>query len=258
MPNNIVGSVCSLASFLLCSSHVVHAKESSSGLQTLLPPGAKIIETADLRAVALKPRMMVLWMLNPSRNSGGPEYCGTSVHGAYYEGPTRLSLVDASTSRLLNTVKILGRGENGVGMADRFQIPYLVSGAYWRVPHLDREGRGGPEILDLRDYTGEGIPAGFVLFMYDACGIVSTSVLGYERSSDRVVQYQVDVSDESGRHREFWVGQVFATKPARPGAWAFNWRPGHGSDYTLNETVSFDSSARIFRQKETVSRPGRN
>jgi len=35
--------------------------------------GAKVIETADVSAIAKKPRVLVLWMVNPTRRVGTPE-----------------------------------------------------------------------------------------------------------------------------------------------------------------------------------------
>lgn len=223
--------------------------------QKLLPVGARVIETADVTAIAGRPRTMVLWMERPARHSGGPEYCGTSVHGDFFEGPTRLSLLSPGDPSLINTIDILGRGTDGVGARDSFQIPFFVSNDYYHVPRPNASGRGTPEILHLQDFTGDGELAQFVLFMYDACGIVSTSVLGYAQQSDRVVQYPVEVTDAGGKHVESWVEQIFATKAVQPGRWKFSWRPGHGSEEILNEDVSFDRAKQVFVEKHTTSRP---
>ena len=175
-------------------------------VQALLPAEAKIIETADLTKATGKPRALILWMLRPTKHSGGEEYCGTTVDGDYWEGPARLSLMDSTAARLLNTVAISGRG-------DSFRLPFFVSSTYYHVPHANAEKKGTPEILYLQDLTGRGVASEFVLFMYDACGIVSTGVSGYDARSDRVLQYPVEVQKADGKHAGLWAEQIFATKP---------------------------------------------
>jgi hypothetical protein len=232
---------------------ILSAQRSVNAVQRLLPVKAKVIETADVTAIAGKARMMVLWMDHAEVHNTGEEYCGTSVHGSdVYVGPTRLSLVDSATPRLINTVKILGRGSDGQGTEDSFLLPALVSNDYYYVPHLNSSGRGVPQILHLQDLTGSGTAAEFVLFMYDACGIASTSVLGYQTRSDRVVQYHVQVN---GAGTDLWVEQVFATKPVAPGHWNFSWGPGHGSDDIIHEDVRFDRNKQMFVDTQTVSQP---
>ena len=184
-------------------------------------------------------------MLRPTKHSGGEEYCGTTVDGDYWEGPARLSLMDSTAARLLNTVAISGRG-------DSFRLPFFVSSTYYHVPHANAEKKGTPEILYLQDLTGRGVASEFVLFMYDACGIVSTGVSGYDARSDRVLQYPVEVQKADGKHAGLWAEQIFATKPARPGYWNFTWAPGHGAEYSVHEEVSFDASRQTFVEKQTI------
>lgn len=246
-----------VTSFCVLTTALAAQNASLDGVQRLLPAGAKVIETADLISVVGKPRALVLWMEHPTRHNGGEEYCGTDVHGHYWEGPARLSLVDSARHVLTNTVKILGRGSDNKDQ-DLFWLPFFVSDVYYYVPHPDAQNRGFPNLLNLRDLTGDGVAAEFVLFMYDACGIVSTSVLGYSPTLDRAIQYPVEVF-EDGHKPEFqmWVEQVFATKPIRPGNWSFSWNPGHGMEnYTIPEEVSFDSRRQVFvdRRKTTQSR----
>ena len=57
----------------------------AQSFEKLLPKGAVVIESADVSGIAQKPRVLVLWMLNPQKRNGGPEYCGTVVDGDYDE-----------------------------------------------------------------------------------------------------------------------------------------------------------------------------
>ncbi len=240
------------------SSRMIQAPPAKP-LESLLPAGAKIIEKVDLAAVPGKHRSFVLWMLSPSDVSRG-QNCAASVYGDFWSGPTRLSLIDPTVPSLINTVNITSDAD------DRFSIPYWVAdrGAYY-VPHpTDRrtdaagntEADGSPQILRLKDFTGSGIAAESSLFAYQACGIVSSGVFGYQQSPTKVVKYPIEVHDAGGTHMQEWVAKVFSIDPVRPGHWNFTWAMGHGSDAKLHEEVSFDPSRQMFVESETSIEPG--
>jgi hypothetical protein len=193
----------------------------AGSLQALLPTGAEIIETADLTAIARKPRTIVLWMLYPQRNlddkanknqEGG--YCSDIIHGdfgKFWRGPTRLSLIDLREMKLINTIEV---HEGCDTCDDSFRIPLCVRNS--------NSGRGGRPNLDLRDLTGEGLNADFTLLTFEAYGLASTGAFGYE---------------------------VFAKGALRPGHWSFTSAPGHGDPATYVEEVSFDRVRRVFVQE---------
>jgi hypothetical protein len=67
------------------------------------------------------------------------------------------------------------------------------------------------------------------------------------------VQYIIEVSKEKRKPKlQFWVDQVFAKKPNRPGYWDFNWEPGHGTDVFIREQVSFDKARQLFVDKQKI------
>jgi hypothetical protein len=214
----------------------------------LLATGAKIIETANPTTNVGKIRVFVLWMQQPKKVVRDPDvgYCGDDVYGDHWFGPTRLSLVDVTDGRILNTIKIVGPAFIG-DPADSFRLPYFVSNTYYYVPRVNSKGEGKPQVLRLRDLTGDGVADEFVMFMYGACGIAETSVFGYDQRSDRALQYPVEVrSGNDAPETEFWVDQIFAKKPNRPGHWSFTWEPGHGSEDIIHEEVSFDPVRQVF------------
>jgi hypothetical protein len=222
----------------------VAAQQTTAVLEKLLPPGAKIIEAADLTTIAKKPRVMALWIDRPVRESTGEWWCGTAAYGKEaYNGPLRLSLLDPASRKLINTLEIEAWGPG------RLQIPALVSDGLYRVPRPDKNGDGVPEIMHLGDFTGEGLRAQFPLFMFEACGIFSGAVLGYQRQTDRVVWYRIQNRDGVSDSME----QVFAYKPVSPGHWDFNWEPRHGSDEVIHEEVTFDRKQQMFAEKRTVT-----
>lgn len=223
---------------------------SGNAVAGFLPPGAKVIETAEISKTVGRPRTLVLWMMKPVWQNTGEEYCGTAVHGVYDGvGQARLSLIDSANAKLINTIKIHSGCPRCVPARpdDLFLLPAVSKfpGSYYAIPHPGKDGTGIPRILALRDYTGNGVVAEFPVFEYEACGIVNTSLLGYQPKSDKVVQYQLD----SGG---FWVDQVFARAPVRPSYWKFTWEPRHGSDDIVDVDVSFDKGRQIFVDKTTV------
>jgi hypothetical protein len=230
------------AFFLLFIARALVAQSASDPIAALLPSGAKVIETADLTAAAHKSRTLVLWMLDDTRHENEDEYCGTPVYGDYWEGRARLSLIDPSAHRLLATVNITAGGA-----ADTFSIPFRVGNAYYHVRN------GTPELLHLRDFTGDGVAAEVVFFDYVACGIVSGSVFGYRPDEDTVVEYPIEIRTAGKTTEAQWLDQVFSSKPVRPGVWSHTWRPGHGSDAIIHDDVTFDRARQLFIDRRRVT-----
>jgi len=194
-------------------------------------------------------------LANPKEEARKPGlgYCGDSVYGDHWLGPTSLSLVNLAGPMLLNTVEITGPAFMS-DPAESFRLPFFVANYYYTVPKIGSNREGVPRILNLRDLTGDGIAAEFVLFMYGACGIVPTGVFGYSQQADRAVWYAIEVSDGKQKAAvQFWVDQVFARKPVRPGYWDFKWDPGHGADVTIRDQVSFDAARQLFVIKQTTT-----
>ncbi len=239
------------SSFLL----VITSLAAAQSLEKLLPDGARIIETANVSAVANKSRLLVLWMVTPSRHvRGAGGYCGDAIYGDYWEGPTRLSLVDSQRNSVINTVKIK-IDEEWTGRKDSFMIPFFVSNAHYTVPTRNSRNEGVPKILDLKDYTGEGLALEFPLFAYEVCGLSDTGLFGYSLSSDRALQYPVVTDARRKAATGSWVPQVFATQPISPGHWKFTWGPGHGVDDLIDEDVTFDRVTQRFISKSVVRHP---
>jgi len=232
--------------------------QNLGSLRDLLPADGQVIEIADLTKTVGKPRVLVLWMLRPKKNVTSKDgyYCGTAVHGDFWKGPTRLSLIDPVKHGLINTIKIRFDEARRPPIDDEFWIPFSVGNSYYFVPRVTGDGNGKPEILHFRDFTGEGLAAQFPLFIYDACGLVTSSVFGYSLALDRAIQYPVLVTTK-GEHptEETWVQQVFAATPASPGQWKFIWQPGHGSDDTIDEEVSFDRAHQRFVERRNLVQP---
>jgi hypothetical protein len=200
-----------------------------------IPPGAQIIETKDISGIVGKKRQLVLWMTDAVKVHEPYEYCGTSVYGDYWQGTGALSVVDAESREVISTIGL-----------NRIQLPFYVGDFYYYVPRADQQHKGMPELLHLSDITGEGLPLQFLVFDYEACGIASAQVFGYRATTDKVVQYQIEVVEGPSRHKESSVDNIFNHEPVRPGYWNFRWQPGHGSDDTYHEIVRFDPKRQLF------------
>src|ERR1700753_2632705 len=100
-------------SFLILATILSFAFAAQAQNMYPLPPGAKIIETQ-----AVKPnRALVLWMIDPKKNPrmGGTDdiySCPDYTRGSYYEGKTRVSLINTKAQSVINTIEINKDGED--------------------------------------------------------------------------------------------------------------------------------------------------
>jgi len=154
-----------------------------------LPAGAQVIEVQPIQSRKHPHRALILWMLNPQkvpRPNPGEWYAASEyTRGSHYTGPTRVSLVDARTGSIINTIKIFDHEGR-----DSFDIPYrLKAGYFYRVEGVPKDKEGKPTIMWLQDYNGDGHASEFPLF--EAIGTASrpTTLIGYSESQNRVIQY---------------------------------------------------------------------
>lgn len=192
-----------------------------------LPAGARIIETRPLPSKAHRMRALVMWMIKPKRNPrdtpGEPYTCPEQTRGHYWSGPLRVSLVNTRTRRVINTIKVTQEYSDG---EDSFDIPYKIHNGYYTVTGLrPGEKEGVPVIMRLRDYNADGRAQEFALFDAEACMGLSTTLIGYSESKDRVIQYPLNVEIFEGAKRSrkvmYWADYLFGQKPERPGYWKY-------------------------------------
>jgi hypothetical protein len=213
-----------------------------------LPSGAVIIENG-----AINPRRaLVLWMLRPKKNareatSDEPYTCPEETRGSYYSGATRVSLVNAMSRRIINTVRIKQDYNEG---ADEFDVPYKIrSGSYYRVEGVPDGKEGKPTIIWLKDYNGDGKALEFALFDAQACMGLQTTLIGYSESQDKVIQYPIRlrVNDKGKQTIELrrWADYLFAKEPDRLGHWKYE------IDYTGRGGLLDKYDIRYNKQSET-------
>lgn len=184
------------------------------------------METKDLPASAHPNRALVLWMLHPKKNDRGPltddntYTCPETTLGSYYEGPTRISLVDTLAKKAVNTIKLHSED------TDSFNVPYRIKpGPYYHVNEKLVRGEGKPDLLYLLDYNGDGQALEAAFFEAAGCMGLATTLIGYSRKQDKVIQYRIVLTtsgEEAGNGVESeWVDYLFAQKPVRAGFWKY-------------------------------------
>ena len=200
-----------------------------------LPAGALVVETRSLPSRLHANRSLVLWMQNPKKvpsDYGSDDVipCPFQTRGSYYSGLTRVSLVNSTANRIINTVKIQESSSPDNDQADgegTFDVPYAIrKGYYYHVAApVRRTVEAKPTIMLLRDYNGDGKALEFALFDAHACMGLQTTLIGYSEKRDRVIQYPISLDVMEGSKKEhrnaFWADYLFNIKPRRRGYWRF-------------------------------------
>jgi len=191
-----------------------------------LPAGARVIEEQPFDLGGSKKRALVLWMVRPTRwprDSEESYTCPEETRGSFYRGPARVSLVDAGTRRVINTLKIVQEYSQG---EDEFDLPFRIkAGGPYHVERITEGREGRPTIMWLRDYNGDGRTHEFALFDALACMGLETALFGYSERQDGVIQYPFHVESGDGvkksKEVRHWMDYVFAREPDAPGRWKY-------------------------------------
>jgi hypothetical protein len=248
---NITGTL--LACVALLTLHTPQRPSVDYGL----PPGARVIETKVVNTKAHPNRMLVLWMLKPKTNPRGADdlyTCPEETRGSHYSGPTRVSLVDTATRRVINTVEV--RQEYEAESVDSFDIPYKIHRGYYHVAGVRGQAEGRPTVMWLRDFNGDGRAHEFALFDAQACMGLQTALIGYSERQDKVIQYETVLTIEEGNKRSvdtrLWVDYFFGQKPVAPRRWKYeiDYR-GRGGTLDRYE-IRYDAAREKFEGRLTV------
>lgn len=212
--------------FSLCLLVLLGFAASSLAADYGLPPGAQVIEVQPVPSSQHPHRALVLWMLNPLKvpreNPDDPYACPEYTRGSHYSGPTRVSLVAPQAKTIINTLKILDSDGQ-----DTFDIPYRIqSGYYYHVDGVAKGKEGKPTIMWLRDYNRDGQAGEFALFDAIACMGLPTTLIGYSKARDRVIQYPVVLTSITGKQKStrtaLWVDYLFSRRPDSTGVWKYS------------------------------------
>lgn len=220
-----------------------------------LPNGAFVIETQSLSSQGYPERQLILWILKPTKHPRegdlGVYACPEETRGSYYSGPTRVSLFDTKTNRIINTVSIVQEYSDN---EDSFDLPYRIhAGSYYHVEGLRAGKEGKPTIMWLRDYNGDGKALEFALFDAIACMGLQSTLIGYSPSQDKVIQYriQLEVQEDGKQVKQIshWCDYLFNQKPKAPGFWKYeiDYR-GRGGSLEKYE-IRYNHEKEIFEGK---------
>jgi hypothetical protein len=183
-----------------------------------IPPAAVILEKANVTPA----RQLVLWMpsptKNPRENPNELYTCPEETRGHYYSGKANVSLVDLRTKSIINTIAIKTDSvESGT-----IDLPYWIQRGYYYVPIIDRFKEGKPILINLSDHNRDGRRHEFVLFDAVACMGLETTLIGYSRKQDRVIQYKIELKTQDRTIETFWADYLFGHKPNKQGIWQYN------------------------------------
>lgn len=181
-----------------------------------IPPTATVLEKRNVTPA----RRLVLWMPRPEkkpRTEPREAYTCPEETRGHYSGEARVSLVDARTRRVVNTIAIRAGGAAG----GRIDLPYLIHRGYYGVPRVDRNEEGKPVVMALKDYNGDGRAHEFALFDAVACMGLPTPLIGYSVKQDKVVQYRIALKNGAATTYEYWLDYLFARRPTSPGRWRY-------------------------------------
>lgn len=222
---NMKSSIPLVFLILITVPFVVHGQQRNYNL----PAGARVLEVRTIPAQTGRAnRALILWMLRPTKNPlpyGPEEYtCPDETRGSYYDGPTRISLFDTKTRKLINTIVVR---DKHLTEKDFLHLPYRIrAGGYYHVPNVAKGQEGKPTLMWLKDYNGDGRALEFALFDALACMGLETTLIGYSRAQDKVIQYPIqltitDVAGERFIRETLWADYLFGQKPQAPRYWKY-------------------------------------
>ena len=222
-----------------------------AAIASLLPANARIVETRPV----WKDRAILLWMIAPSSEpdpcpslEDWGQSCPDRTQGCHFHGPTRVSLVDTSTPRIINTIAI----EDPYSGDDAFDIPFkvLTPGPYRFDPQTRR-----PTILALSDYNGDGKALEFALFEALSCSDLLTTLIGYSIKRDVLLQYPIRTKYDNDDFVTVWPEHLFATKPIRPRFWRYTlgYPPGPPDEPFEHWTVRYVPEREEFEARCVTS-----
>lgn len=216
-----------------------------------------VIETEVLPGVA-DGRSLILWMCSPVKHEDEiydhlytcPDY----TRGHFYQGETWLSLIDQKTTHVINTIPIHSDWTN----EKTFDIPYRIQRFFYAVQGpLNKYGEGKPKILSLKDYNGDGEALEFALFEAENCTIVKTSLYGYSRSRDRVIQYPLHLVEREGAtvtvRDSPWLDRFMLQKPVGPGHWRWQYQYHVGG--LTHFDIHYDRDKEMFEGEIDIDQP---
>jgi hypothetical protein len=260
--------------------HLRHNEDVTSLLWLAFLASPQVLRSADLHCStgppfiiekqllrdAPEPRSLALWMCSPQKHEDevydNVYTCPDQTRGHFYRGQTWLSLIDEKTKQVLNTISVRSAWENET----TFDVPYRIAKFFYAVDgQVNKYGEGKPRILSLKDYNGDGSVEEFALFEAENCTIVETSLFGYSRARDRVIQYPIRLIQREGAtttvRNSPWLDSFMLQKPDHPGHW--KWQYQYNAGGLTHFDIRYDPAKEAFEGEVMIdperrsSGPGR-
>ena len=158
-----------------------------------LPDGAAILDQEAIPDWAHPDRRLLFWVvpppsrpLTPQDLTGDLEYtCPDQTSGHARLLPARVSLVDTSARKIVNTIPVKNSAR------DEYYVPLRIRrGYYYEVRRPLKRGEGEPHILALHDFNGDGKALEFAFYVMESCNGPLTMLMGYSQRQDRVIAYE--------------------------------------------------------------------
>ena len=183
----------------------------------------QIIETQFVKSQSGEDRAIVLWMIDPEKIEKKDDFytCPETTKGSYYQGQTRISLVDLEKMKIINTIKII----SSLSIKDEFYVPYQIRdgvGPYF-VREKTEKNEGKPTIIKLKDYNEDGKVLEFAFFDSPACISPLMTIIGYSENKDEIIQYDFNLEEKAGDDVVFksrkWLVKIFLSGSNKDGYW---------------------------------------
>lgn len=234
---NLIGISVSLSLFILFLNGLSFAQT--------LPKSALILEKQNVT----DERQLILWMQSPKKNPRSAEddlyTCPDETRGHYYSGKANVSLIDAKTKKIINTIPIKGNGVTSEN--DTIDLPYRIRRGYYDVPEIDENKEGKPLLMNLKDYNDDGFAEEFALFDAVACMGLETTLIGYSRKRDQVIQYQTELKTPDGKTSlNYWVDYFFSHTPAKKMFWKYEIDYRGRAGFLDKYEIRYDAGKEMF------------
>ena len=218
-----IGALIGMFGYLLVMPKNIQQEKEEINITKLFSQETQIIETQFVKSRSQKKRAIVLWMIDPEKNEKTDDVytCPEITRGSYYQGRTRVSLVDLEKMRIINTIKVI----SSLTDKDEFYIPYQIRdniGLYF-VREKIQKTEGKPVVIKLKDYNKDTKALEFAFFDSPSCISPLMTILGYSENKDKIIQYDFNLKERTGDNVVFkskkWISKVFLSELSEDGFW---------------------------------------
>jgi hypothetical protein len=105
----------------------------------------------------------------------------------------------------------------------------------------------------LKDYNGDGDKNEFALFDAQACMGLPTTLIGYSKREDKLLQYPIHLETlEEGKRStrvQLWADYLFSKEPQSPGVWRYEVDYSGRGGFLYQHEVRYNKEKELFEAK---------